>query len=290
VWHGSSPGTWLADLGAHAGIPCVLGHALSMNALHGSKANNDTIASPKMAVLLRGGRLPQAYVSPAHMRATRDLLRRRMYLTRKRAELLAHIPHTNSQSHLPEIGKQLAYQANRDGVAERCPDPAVQQSMAVDLALLGYDDPRLNDLEWPLVNAATPHDAHPLSRLQTVPGIGNILSLILRDEIHDLQRCPSVQDVVASGRLVTCAKASAGTRYGTAGAKRGTADLTWACSEAAVRLLRDHPAGPKYLTRFEQTHGQGNALTLLAQQLGRAVYDLFKRQQACDGPTLLQDS
>jgi hypothetical protein len=51
--------------------------------------------------------LLQAYVYPAHMRATRDLLRRRMYLTRKRAELLAHIQNTNSQYNLPEIGKQL---------------------------------------------------------------------------------------------------------------------------------------------------------------------------------------
>jgi hypothetical protein len=33
----------------------------------------------------------QAYVYPADMRATRDLLRRRMHLMRKRAELLAHM-------------------------------------------------------------------------------------------------------------------------------------------------------------------------------------------------------
>jgi hypothetical protein len=81
--------------------------------------------------------LPQASVDPAEMRATRDLLRRRRYLTRKRAALLAHLQHTNSQYHLPEIGKKLAYKANRDGVAERFPDSAVQKRMEVDLALLG---------------------------------------------------------------------------------------------------------------------------------------------------------
>jgi len=129
---------WLADLCAQEGIPFVLGHALYMKAIHGGKAKNDKIDAHKIAVLLRGGMLPQAYVSPADMRATRDLLRRRMYLTRKRAELLAHIQNTNSQYNLPEIGTKLAYQANRDGVAERFPDPAVQKSMEVDLALLGY--------------------------------------------------------------------------------------------------------------------------------------------------------
>jgi hypothetical protein len=80
-------GSWLADLWTHEGLPFVLGHALSMKALHGGKAKHDKIDTHKIAVLLRGGMLPQAYVDPAEMRATRDLLRRRMHLMRKRAEL-----------------------------------------------------------------------------------------------------------------------------------------------------------------------------------------------------------
>jgi hypothetical protein len=84
--------------------------------------------------------LPQAYVYPAEMRATRDLLRRRNHLMRKRAELLAHVQNTNSQYNLPEIGRKIAYQANRDGVAERFDDAAVQKTIEVDLALITYYD------------------------------------------------------------------------------------------------------------------------------------------------------
>jgi len=146
---------WLADLGAAHGIPFVLGHALSMKAIHGGKAKNDTIDAHKIAVLLRGGMLPQAYVSPAEMRATRDLLRRRMHLARKRGELLAHVRNTNSQYNLPAIGTKLAYTTNRDGVAERCADPAVQKSIAVDLALIGSYDALLRDVELPIVTTAS---------------------------------------------------------------------------------------------------------------------------------------
>jgi transposase len=142
---------WLADLCAEHGIPFVLGHALSMKAIHGGKAKNDKIDAHKIAVLLRGGMLPQAYVYPAEMRATRDLLRRRMHLARKRGELLAHVQNTNSQYTLPAIGKKIAYKANRDGVAERFADPAVQKSIEVDLALIGYDDELLRDLELAIV-------------------------------------------------------------------------------------------------------------------------------------------
>jgi transposase len=129
---------WLADLCAHEGLPFVLGHALSMKAIHGGTAKNDRIDARKIAVLLRGGMLPQASVYPAAMRATRDLLRRRIHLTRKRAELLTPIQQTNRQYNLPEIGKKIASKANRDGVAERFPDPAVHTSVEVDLALIDF--------------------------------------------------------------------------------------------------------------------------------------------------------
>jgi hypothetical protein len=123
---------WLADLCVQEGIPFVLGHALYTRAIHGGKAKNDKIDSHKIATLLRGGMLPQAYVYPAEMRATRDLLRRRMHLMRKRSELLSHVQNTNSQYNLPEIGKKIAYKANREGVAERFDDAAVQKNIEVD--------------------------------------------------------------------------------------------------------------------------------------------------------------
>jgi hypothetical protein len=78
---------WLADLCADEGIPFVLGHALSMKAIHGGKATNDKIDSQKLAALLRGGMLLKAAVYPAQMRATCDLLRHRTHLMRKRAAL-----------------------------------------------------------------------------------------------------------------------------------------------------------------------------------------------------------
>jgi hypothetical protein len=65
---------------------------------------------------------------------------------------------------------------------------------------------------------------------------------------------------------------SAGKRLGTSGAKIGTAHLQWAFAEAAVLCLRDHPAAQQYLARLEKKPDKGKALTILAQQLARAVY------------------
>lgn len=242
----------------------VLGHALSMKAMHGGKAKHETIDAHKMAVLLRGGMRPQAYVYPADMRATRDLLRRRMHLMHKRAELLAHFSHANRQYNLPEIGTKLADKANRQGVAERFPEPAVHKSIEVALTLIDPYDHLLRDVDLCLLKTAKEHDSHTRYLLRTIPGIGEILSWVLLDEIHDIQRFPRGQDFVSYGRFVTCARESAGKRDGTSGTTIGHAALNWAFSEAAVLFLRANPAGQTYLARVEKNHRTGKALTLLA--------------------------
>jgi transposase len=272
--------SWLADLCVQEGIPFVWGHALYMKAIHGGKAKHDTIDSPKIAALLRGGMLPQAYVYPAKMRATRDLLRRRIHLMRKRAELLAHVQNTNSHYNLPDIGKKIAYKANRDGVAERLADPAVQKSIEVDLGLMTYYDQLLTNLELAIVKSAKQHDANTFYRLRSIPGVGKILALVLLYEIHDIHRFPRVQDCVSYCRLVNCARESAGTCLGTSGKKIGNAYLKGAFSEAAALFLRHNPAGQKRLARMEKKHGKGKALTILAHRLARAVYYMLKRDPA----------
>src|SRR6266487_1665549 len=128
---------WLADLCQDEEIPFVLGHALYRKAIHGGKAKTDKIDAHKIAVLLRGGMLPQAYVYPRGMRETRDLLRRRTFLVRRRAEALVHLVNTNSQYNLPPFPKKLAYAANRQelDLPERFTDPSVRKSVELDLAL-----------------------------------------------------------------------------------------------------------------------------------------------------------
>ena len=151
---------------------------------------------------------------------------------------------THAQYHLPDIGKKSAYQAKRAGGADRCPARAVHKHIEVDLALITYYDELLRDLELSITHTAKQHDPNTLYLLQTVPGIGKILSLVLLYEIHDIDRFPRVQDFASYCRLVKCAKESAGKRLGTSGKNIDHAHLTWASSEAAVLCLRHKPPRP----------------------------------------------
>ena len=238
---------WLADVCAAEGLAFVLGHALAMKAIHGGKAKNDKIDSHKIASLLRGGLLPQAYVYPAGMRSTRDLLRRRLHLVRKRGELLAHIQNTRAQYSLPAFERRLAYPANREGISARFEDPSVQKSVEVDLALIERYDTLIVDLELTIVREAKRHDADAFHRLRSVPGIGKVLSLTILYEIHDITRFDRVQEFASYARLVKCSRESGGKKLGTGGAKMGNVHLKWAFSEAAVLFLRHTKDGKKIL-------------------------------------------
>ena len=273
VWY------WLADVCAKEKIPFVLGHALYMKAIHGGKSKNDKIDSKKIATLLRGGNIPMAYVYPRKMRSTRDLLRRRNHLMRKRSELLAHIQNTNSQYNLPEFGKKLAYKANREGVAEHFPDPSVNKSIEVDLQLLDFYDQLLNDLELYIVKKAKVDDVYSWYRLRSIPGVGKILGLILLYEIHNIARFPTVQDFVSYCRLVKCPRESAGKKFGTKNSKIGNGHLKWAFSEAACLFLRGNERAQNYHARLVSKYGKGKALSILAHKLGRAVYFMLKRKE-----------
>lgn len=165
---------------------------------------------------------------------------------------------------------------------EHFPDPSVRKTIEVDVALIDHYDHLLGELELYLTRTAKVHDVQTFSRLQSGPGIGQILALVMLYEIQDIARFPRVQDFVSSCRLVKCAKESAGTRHGFSGKKIGNPQLKWAFSEAALLFLRQHHPGKAYFAKLERRHGKAKALTVLAHKLGRAVYYMLSRKQAFD--------
>lgn len=239
-WHG------LAALCAQAGLPCGLGPALSMQVLHGGKATHAKLDAPQRAAWWRGAKRPPADVAPAALRAPRALWRRRWPLTRQRAAWLRSVQQTHRQENLPEIGIQMASKAHRAVVGERAPAPAVQQSVDVSLAFLASYARLRSDIALTILPTAKPHAAQSLYRLQTVPGMSNMVRVVWLDERPDLTRIPRVQDCVASCRLGKCDQASAGKRSGTSGATMGQASLNGYVSRpqrmtSTLLCTRHHP-------------------------------------------------
>lgn len=273
---------WLADLCTREGIRFVLGHALYMKAIHGGKAKNDKLDSKKIALLLKGGLIPQAYAYPARMRATRDLLRRRMHLARFRADLTAHIQNTVSQYNLPPLGARIGKKSERHRIPDHFPDQTVRQMIQLDVDLIHFLDEQLRVLEQDIAIKAKGHDAFAYHLVRSVPGIGRILTLVILYEIENIDRFPTVQQFASYARLVKCAKESAGKRIGHSGKKIGNAYLKWAFGEAAVLFLKGNPPAQQAIQRLANKHGKGKALSILAHKLGRVLYTMLKKRQPFD--------
>lgn len=273
---------WIADFCQQYNIPFVLGHALYMKAIHGSKTKNDKIDSHKIALLIRAGMLPMAYVYPAHMRATRDLLRRRMHFMRKRAELLAHIQNTKNQYNLPDFEKSIARKRNRKNVHTHFPDDSVQRSILVNLELIREYERVLNDVELYITNHAKQHQPQDLFLLQTIPGVGKILALVILYEIHDINRFEKVQNFCSYARLIKPQKESAGKTTAKGNRKMGNAYLKWAFGEATLLLIRERPQVKEMHKKLKNKHGKARALAIISHKLGRAVYYMLKNKEAFD--------
>ena len=125
-----------------------------MKAIHGGKAKNDRIDSEKIARLLKAGMLPQAYAYPARMRATRDLLRRRMMFTRYRADLSAHVQNTVSQYNLPPLNLRTDRRTDLPEIPAHFPDPVVRQMVELDTTVIDHLDEQLRVLEQDLAMQA----------------------------------------------------------------------------------------------------------------------------------------
>jgi transposase len=279
---------WIADLCREKNIPFILGHALYMKAIHGAKTKNDKIDSHKIAVLLRGGMIPMAYVYPAEMRSTRDLLRRRMHFMYKRSELLSHIQNTRSQYNLPEFDKCISRKRNRAGISEHFEDVSVRKSIELNLTLLKQYDLLLNDVELYLTRHAKEHDPNNLYILHTIPGVGKILALVMLYEIQDITRFQRVQNFTSYARLIKPQKKSAGKVTGSGNRKIGNAYLKWAFSEATLLLIREKQEIKELHLELKNKHGKARALAIISHKLGRAVYYMLKNHQAFDMRHFLQ--
>ena len=279
---------WVSDFCNDLEIDFILGHALYMKAIHGGKAKNDRIDSFKIANLIRGGNFPLAYVYPKEMRATRDLLRRRMKIVQHGADLKAHVANTTSQYNLPPNKVNLKNISAREQLKSTFPERSVQKSINLNMAILDCYAEQLSKVEWYVEQQAKQHKPVHLHVLKSIHGVGRILSLTIIYEIGDINRFESVQKFASYARLVKCKAESAGKSYGTQGNKIGNAHLKWAFSEAAVLYLKGNENAQKYLLKLQKRMSKAKALSALAHKLGRCIYFMLKNETVFDESKFLK--
>ena len=273
---------WLADLCADNNIEFILGHALYMKAIYGAKVKNDRIDSEKIAKLMQSGMFPQAYVYPRKKRSVRDLLRRRLYFARERADMFAHIQLLNYQVNNSTLGRLSKSNYKRKELNSRFNDKHILKSLNANMRLLERYDEIIRELEVYILQHTRKEYRQELSIIQSIHGIGEIIALTILYEIDSIDRFQRVQDFVSYCRLIKCAHESAGKKYSGSNGKIGNPHLKRAFFSAATYVIKFNPEIRKRFDRLTRQKGQKLAYGIIARELGHTIFHMLKKRKVFD--------
>jgi transposase len=203
---------WLVDGLMDQGYTVHLVNTAAIPQYDGLKHGDDHSDALHLAQLMRLGLLPEGYIYPREQRATRDLLRRRFALVRQAVRVMLSIQSSFSRC----TGKQLSGNALRQLTPAQLeglfPELTTRFGILIQFKLWLTLQDQITALEhWVRKDLLHPDR---LSYLQSVPGIGPILSMTILLESGAIERFASVGDYASYCRMVESVRLSNGKRKG----------------------------------------------------------------------------
>jgi transposase len=228
-----------------------------------------------LAHLLRFGILAEGYIYPKQWRPVRDLLRKRGHLVRLRTSLinsLQGIISRNCGCHLPGKKIKQVRENHVSPLLNSQEDLAMSGSVSKDC--IDYLSKKIREIEIAVENRVELQK--PFSTLQTIPGIGRIISLTIMLETGAIERFFKVGNFSSYCRKVPTCWTSNGKKKGSGNSKNGNKYLAWAFSEAAEMFRRyDQNARAFYNRKAARTNFMV-AHSALAHKLCRAAYFIIR--------------
>jgi transposase len=281
---------WIVDEIEAAGCMPALVHPRKAKVMLGCINKTDKLDADGTNRLQRVGTLPTVWIAPGNLRDLRELPRTRMFLTGERTALKNHILANLNKYGLATCEHSDAFGKGALVELRRKVDLLPPQTAEVTLELLeqlqgvtqriAAQEKRIGQLV-----KSTPE----MQLLQTIPGIGLILSVVIALEIGTIGRFPSAGHFASYAGTTPRVKSSGDkTRYG-----RLRSDvnryLKWAFIEAAncVRLHQAKYAEShvwRLYDRIAKRKGHQKAVGALARHLAEAAFHVLSRNQDYKDP------
>lgn len=264
----------------------VLAHPLKVRAIASARIKTDRIDATTLAHLLRADLIPRAYIPPRPVRDWRELARHRAFLVRLQTRV-------KNRVHMLLAKRGVTPPSHSDlfGVAGRqwlthvvLPEPYSAMRSRY-LAVLDHLRTQLREVERTIAQTVTPLPAAQL--LETIPGIGRYLALLILAEIGEITRFPSPRHLVSYAGLCPSTYASGQTlRHGRL-THQGSAWLRWACIEAATHLARRQPTDrlSRQFHRLAQRRDVKTARVAVARGLCHVIFHMLTKHEPYREPS-----
>jgi transposase len=258
-----------------AGATPHLAEAAETSARRGSKrrAKTDRADARHLRELLAEGRLPEAWLPPAHVSAWRSRARLRKTLVEERTRWLQRIRATLFHYGVPpgELPKRLLAGEGRAYLEQLELPPAARERVDVGLALIDALEQQLAPLERELRRLARRQAG--CRALLAEHGVGELTALTILCELGDVERLSSSRKAVrAAGLDIGVYRSDRRARVGKL-TKQGSAHARWALYEAAQSACRrTSPVHSDYLALKGRGLSHTRASLTIARRLARRSY------------------
>jgi len=279
---------WIVDEIEAAGMVPKLVHARKAKLMLGSINKTDKLDALGLNQLQRAGTLPTVWIPPGDLRDRRELPRTRMVFAVARTRLKNRIHSVLAKYGLQDqfkgvsdiFGKQA-----RKQVWKRLEQLPAQTHYTTVLLLEQLDrvEAVVQDMERRMAEVFKPTEV--IKRLDSLPGVGLILAVVISQEIGDIKRFGGPEQLASYAGTVPRVHASGGKiRYG-----RLRPDvnhyLKWAFCEAANVVATHWTAHPqrhvsRLYSRIRARRGHPAAVGAVARHLAEATYWMLTKDQA----------
>jgi len=263
----------------------LLAHPLKTKAIASARIKTDKIDATTLAHLLRADLIPQAYIPPKEVRNWRELVRHRAFLVRLRTRLKNRIHSLLAKRGIspPAVSDLFGRRGLQWLKALELPEPygAIRIRYLAILDRLSHEI-KESEKEIDQTVETTPE----AKLLETVPGVGRYLSLLILAEIGEIGRFPSPKQLVSYAGLCPSTYQSGDTlRHGRL-TKQGSRWLRWALVEAALhasqyprtRLARLHE-------RLTRRRDAKTARVAVARELCISVFHMLRKKESYREPS-----
>ena len=271
---------WIIDEIEQAGMEPRLVHARKAKMMFGCINKTDKLDAKGLNILQRAGTLPTVWIPPAQVRDKRELPRTRMVFAKGRTRLKNRI-----HSVLDKYGLQDAFEdisdifGNKGRQVLGCVlvqlPPHTCYMAELLLEQLDQTEQKIQAIEARMKKLFKETKRHML--LQTMPGIGFILAVVILQEVGDIGRFGSAERFASYCGVTPRVHASGGKiRYG-----RLRPDtnhyLKWAFSEAGNSVAVNRNRFPdrhvsQLYNRIRGRKGHAKAVGAVARHLAEATY------------------
>jgi transposase len=268
---------WLVDGLQEAGYKMHLANPSASEQYSGLKHADDETDTWWLADLLRLKLLKEGYVYPRSERAVRDLLRKRAHLVKMRTQNILSIQNLMCRNTGGKLNGQQVKQLTAEDVNELYKEEK-DRGLAVicSINVIKVLEKQIGTIEKKVKSKIKL--SQPYQLLNTISGIGKILSMVIMLEAGEMSRFPSVGNFSSYCRCVKSIHLSNNKKKGYGNRRNGNKYLAWAFMEAANYAIRYEPIIQKFYQRKSSRKGSVVARKAVAHKLARATYYVLRDQ------------